>query len=590
MYTHARSARLLTVLCLTLSLAATGCTVAPDQVGGPTDGTDTTDPQGLTPPVVLLDAEPPGENCPAGGTSIRAGLDTDLDGTLGDSEITDTHYVCNGAAGTDGTDGADGADGAKGDQGDPGEAGAAGLDGVQGVQGDQGDPGEKGEAGDAGAPGTVALVALTEELPGDICADGGVRVDAGLDLDGDGELGDGEVSATEYVCNGAAGVDGLQGDQGPAGQAGQDGAQGDPGQDGQDGAQGDPGQDGQNGAQGDPGQDGQDGQDGADGHSAVVTTTREPLGDNCASGGDRIDIGVDDNENGELDPEEIDATLYACNEPGTVGLVGDPDPSTVFDSPEVCYHYDNNLVGGIWDPDSDRLLAGHFSSHGYYSHPAGQGDYPAVPDNDVQTDYARMVNMPGSGVIVIAGTDQRAAPANTVSVAALQDGHIVDRVDAVWSDGFEGNCNLISSSMTEFLCFDGTTIRHYETVAGDTTLTLSLEVELSAVEFRDCSTHCFGGRFAWDGLYYYFPSDGASSGNEDYMVFDSEGVFVAEHTAAGGRGISGLYFDWAVARYTTHDGYGNRHSADGEDYTWVNGELGDDSQCYGPISPDHVAP
>lgn len=45
-------------------------------------------------------------------------------------------------------------------------------------------------------------------------------------------------------------------------------------------------------------------------------------GADCTYGGIRVDMGIDDNRNGQLDPTEVDATEYVCNgAPGAVSLV-----------------------------------------------------------------------------------------------------------------------------------------------------------------------------------------------------------------------------------------------------------------------------
>ena len=58
------------------------------------------------------------------------------------------------------------------------------------------------------------------------------------------------------------------------------------------------------------------------------TTTDEPAGANCPTGGLKLDIGLDTNHNQTLDADEITATEYLCNGPaGTPGDPGDPgDP------------------------------------------------------------------------------------------------------------------------------------------------------------------------------------------------------------------------------------------------------------------------
>lgn len=106
--------------------------------------------------LVRLDAEAEGDNCPTGGTAIRAGVDKNNDGVLSDDEITSTRYVCNGEA-SNGADGKDGQDGAR------------------------------------------ALVRLETEEPGENCEYGGTKVLSGLD-DGQGDF-EGEPSV-HYICDG----------------------------------------------------------------------------------------------------------------------------------------------------------------------------------------------------------------------------------------------------------------------------------------------------------------------------------------------------------------------------------------------------
>jgi MYXO-CTERM domain-containing protein len=47
-------------------------------------------------------------------------------------------------------------------------------------------------------------VAVVAEPPGENCPEGGQRLDSGLDLDADGELGAAEVRQTTFVCQPAA--------------------------------------------------------------------------------------------------------------------------------------------------------------------------------------------------------------------------------------------------------------------------------------------------------------------------------------------------------------------------------------------------
>ncbi len=92
--------------------------------------------------------EPAGSHCPAGGTKIEWGLDSNGNGLLDADEVTGSSYVCNGT-------------------------------------------------------GKNALVKTSAEAAGANCPFGGTRIDSGLDADNDGVLDDSEIDAgaTTYVCN-----------------------------------------------------------------------------------------------------------------------------------------------------------------------------------------------------------------------------------------------------------------------------------------------------------------------------------------------------------------------------------------------------
>jgi hypothetical protein len=67
--------------------------------------------------------------------------------------------------------------------------------------------GSAGPAGLEGAPGKNALVNLVPEPAGAHCANGGIAVQTGLDANGNGQLDASEVDAskTQYACNGSTG-------------------------------------------------------------------------------------------------------------------------------------------------------------------------------------------------------------------------------------------------------------------------------------------------------------------------------------------------------------------------------------------------
>lgn len=60
--------------------------------------------------------------------------------------------------------------------------------------------------GGSGSNGKNALVKTTAETAGANCTTGGIKVDSGLDTDGNGTLDAGEITSTRYVCNGLAGA------------------------------------------------------------------------------------------------------------------------------------------------------------------------------------------------------------------------------------------------------------------------------------------------------------------------------------------------------------------------------------------------
>ncbi|MDO7876791.1 collagen-like protein [Hymenobacter sp. ASUV-10] len=161
--------------------------------------------------LVRTTAEAAGTNCATGGTKVESGQDTNNNGSLDAAEVTTTRYVCNGAAGA---------------------------------------PGSAGSAGAAGAAGLNALVRTTAEAAGANCATGGTKVESGQDTNNNGSLDAAEITATRYVCNGAAGTTGAKGDKGDTGTAGTAGSIGTKGDKGDAGTAGTAGS---TGAKGDTG-------------------------------------------------------------------------------------------------------------------------------------------------------------------------------------------------------------------------------------------------------------------------------------------------------------------------------------------------
>lgn len=139
-----------------------------------------------------------------------------------------------------------------------------------------GDDAGSGSDTDGSATITFAtLVRVAAEPAGTQCPMAGVRVDSGKDSDSNGVLADSEVTATQYVCNGATGATGSTGNAG------------------------------------------------SNGLSALVRVQVEPAGSHCALGGSAVQAGLDSNANGTLDNSEVASTSYVCSGPtGATGPAG----------------------------------------------------------------------------------------------------------------------------------------------------------------------------------------------------------------------------------------------------------------------------
>jgi hypothetical protein len=203
--------------------------------------------------------------CPPDGDGVvlRSGQDTNLNGTLEASEVTFTEPVC------------------------------------EPVDGDSGDPGD---------PGLNALVRTSAEPEGDNCANGGSRVDSGLDDNADGILQSGEIDATSYICNGDQGPTGLSFVVRTSDQVGEQCEE-------NGGVLIETGLDTNR-------NDTLDDEEvsastiacsGGDGFDTLVDIQAEPAGGNCPAGGQQVRRGFDANRSGTLDPTEVDDVSFFCN-------------------------------------------------------------------------------------------------------------------------------------------------------------------------------------------------------------------------------------------------------------------------------------
>ena len=221
-------------------------------------------PEPLT-PILTEQIQATQDECgDTGGVRIRTGPDADGDGVLGENEVEEDELVC------------------------------APLDG---------EPGEQGEGG------ADALVRTSPEPAGANCAEGGVRVESGVDADQDGTLGPSEVTSTTFVCDQPVGEDGLDflvrtSSIAPGAECDTEtGVLIESGLD-----------DDRSGTLDDPEVDfSQAVCEGLTGATYRVEVEVEPPGPNCPAGGQRLRRGPDRNRDGLLQASEIEDVSFVCD-------------------------------------------------------------------------------------------------------------------------------------------------------------------------------------------------------------------------------------------------------------------------------------
>jgi len=268
--------------------------------------------------------EAPVEECPLGGTLIVTGFDTNDNDVLDDDEISNVNTVCNGNDGNDGDDGetslirtTDEPAGANCGQG--GVRIQHGIDGNgNGLLDDDEVDGTEYVCNGLPGTGTNSLVNVVEEASGANCASGGFAIHSGMDTSGDSLLQPQEITSTVYVCNGTNGsVSLVRREDEPAGANCQYG-----GQLVQSGLDSD-----DNGVLDDMEAsssfyvcNGADGADGVDATENLIDVLNEPVGISCPTGGVRVLSGPDDDGDGVLDAGEVQAQRVICN--GATGATG----------------------------------------------------------------------------------------------------------------------------------------------------------------------------------------------------------------------------------------------------------------------------
>lgn len=106
-------------------------------------------PSGLNSLISTIE-EPAGTNCEFGGLKVETGLDDNSNNTLDSNEVLKTDYICSVA-------------------------------------------------------GNNSLLNMVDEPDGTTCANGGIKIDTGIDNNGNNVLEDSEVLISRFICNGVDG-------------------------------------------------------------------------------------------------------------------------------------------------------------------------------------------------------------------------------------------------------------------------------------------------------------------------------------------------------------------------------------------------
>ena len=179
------------------------------------------------------------------------------------------------------------------------------------------------------------------------------------------------------------------------------------------GADGTNGANGTNGADGADGQDGADGApgtDGVDGHKAIAVTGSETAGANCANGGIKIEVGVDDNDDSALQASEIDYTSFICN--GADGINGSTSVKTMLTSISIPSLSACDAGGRIVKQGLDNGDGGGFAQSGVLE--SGEVDYTTTFCNNYSIKLTKDINPDGPDI----QANQKEAIGDTLYFAA----------------------------------------------------------------------------------------------------------------------------------------------------------------------------
>jgi len=126
---------------------------------------------------------------------------------------------------------------------------------------------------------------------------------------------------------------------------------------------------------------GLNGQTGTNGHNALVNISAEPDSTNCANGGQRIETGLDTNDNGGLDASEVLAVRYICNSTdginGANGTNGTNGVNGTNGTNGMNYYVqETEIINGVSGGVNIGLLLGEHD--GYYTALTAQGYFADI--------------------------------------------------------------------------------------------------------------------------------------------------------------------------------------------------------------------
>lgn len=384
-------------------------------------------------PLVLSEEVAPGEACASGGLRITTGVDRDGDGALVDAEIASTQVLCSAPGAPPSLVATDVEPAGE-------NCPHGGLVVRIGVDEDRDGALSSGEVGSTqyvcnGAPGDLgSVVAVVDEPPGERCAAGGVAIHVGIDDDGDGLLAAEEYDSTSYLCHGedGASVALRQEDEPPGERCAFGGVLLSTGMD-----------EDEDGYLDDDEIIGSapvcNGADGADGLVSLIRTTDALPGEPCVDGGVLVETGLDEDGDGTLDDEEVRNGRYVCH--GVDGVDGADAAVAVTPEPAggACPSGGHRVAWGA-DADGDGALsAGEEAGSRYVCHGA---------DGESGSSGLVEVTPEPAGADCVAGGHRVRAGTDLDGDGVLDDGeytesYVCDGVDGEGGGTADGSQSLV---------------------------------------------------------------------------------------------------------------------------------------------------